>query len=152
MKTKESRNNKTGFPTKENSSLILAVDDSADMRNLLSDILVKGNYRVRTASDGPTALESIANELPNLIILDIKMPDMDGYETALRIRQHPHGRSVHLIALTGWGQEQDRRRMHPSEGKRAPGVSRRPRDGSGATARSAVSFGSLEFPSAIIQV
>ena len=101
MKKKESRNNQIGVPSKENSSLILAVDDSPDVRNLLSDILVKGNYRIRTASDGHTALESIANEIPSLILLDITMPDMDGYEVCQHLKNDERTAGIPVIFISG---------------------------------------------------
>jgi len=63
----------------------------------------------RSASDGIEALEVAATFQPDLIFLDIGMPRMNGYETACRLRQLPWGKNVVLIALTGWGQEDDRR-------------------------------------------
>jgi CheY-like chemotaxis protein len=64
---------------------------------------------VRVAYDGPTALVAVSAFQPEVVLLDIGMPGMDGFEVARRIRLHPKSRKVTLIALTGWGQEKDRR-------------------------------------------
>ena len=64
----------------------------------------------RVAYSGVAALEVIADFEPSLVLLDIGMPGMDGYETARRIRQLPHGHNFTLAAVTGWGQEADRQR------------------------------------------
>jgi CheY-like chemotaxis protein len=60
--------------------------------------------------DGPAALEALRTEEPCAAVLDIGMPGMDGYEVARRIRHGSRSRDVVLIALTGWGQDEDRRR------------------------------------------
>jgi len=59
---------------------------------------------------GPDALRVMETYQPDVVLLDIGMPGMDGHEVARRLRQTPRGRSLKLIALTGWGQEQDRLR------------------------------------------
>jgi CheY-like chemotaxis protein len=64
----------------------------------------------RTAHDGLEALDVAAAYKPDLILLDIGMPRLNGYETAKRIREQPWGLGVVLVALTGWGQEEDRRK------------------------------------------
>ena len=63
-------------------------------------------------NDGNAGLEAVASYWPPVVLLDIGMPGMDGYEVARRIRQMPEGRELLLIALTGWGQEEDRRRTN----------------------------------------
>jgi PAS domain S-box-containing protein len=89
---------------------ILIADDLRDGADTLARMLrIMGND-VRTAYDGEQALAVAQALRPDVIILDIGMPKMNGYEAARRIRQEPWGREVLLIALTGWGQEQDRRR------------------------------------------
>ena len=72
---------------------------------------LRGNS-VRAAYDGPSALETAAAFQPNVVLLDIGLPGMNGYEVAKRIREQPQLQNVVLIALTGWGQEADRRRSH----------------------------------------
>ena len=59
---------------------------------------------------GAAALELLAEFKPQLVVLDIGMPGMDGYETARRIRERPEGRSIFLAALSGWGQKEDQLR------------------------------------------
>ena len=64
----------------------------------------------KTAHDGLEALEVAAVYRPELILLDIGMPRLNGYDTARQIRQQPWGKTIMLVALTGWGQEEDRRK------------------------------------------
>jgi CheY-like chemotaxis protein len=89
---------------------ILVVDDSRDAADSLGMLLQFLGADVYTTHDGPAALEAIQTYRPSVVLLDIGMPGMDGYEVARRARQQPGGRDVTLIALTGWGQEEDRRR------------------------------------------
>ncbi len=89
---------------------ILVVDDNRDAAaNLAMMLAIQGN-ETRTAHDGLAALEVGAAFLPDAVLLDIEMPKLNGYDTARRIRQESWGRNVTLVALTGWGQEEDRRR------------------------------------------
>jgi CheY-like chemotaxis protein len=67
-------------------------------------------HRVRTAYDGLAALDVASAFAPDVLLLDLGVPGLNGFEIARRIRRQPWGRAVSLIALTGWGQEQDRRR------------------------------------------
>jgi CheY-like chemotaxis protein len=89
---------------------ILVVDDNADAANSLAMVLELLGHAVRTDYDGPAALQAIESFGPEIVLLDIGMPDMDGYEVARQIRAMPLGKSVQLLALTGWGQEEDKRR------------------------------------------
>ncbi len=89
---------------------ILVVDDNADAAALLSMILTVGGHETRLAHDGLQALEVAEDYQPDLVFLDIGMPLLDGHETARRIRAQPWGQRVVLVALTGWGQAEDRRR------------------------------------------
>jgi len=89
---------------------ILVVDDNFDAATTLATLLQKQGHDVRAAHDGPAALELVASERPDLVFLDIGMPAMDGHEVAERIRSTPGNENVMLVALTGWGQEGDRRR------------------------------------------
>lgn len=72
-------------------------------------ILELDGHEVRTAYDGEKALQIAEQFTPQIALLDIGMPNLDGYQTARRIRGQPWGSAMLLIALTGWGQEQDRR-------------------------------------------
>ena len=67
-------------------------------------------HEVRTAHDGPAALEAAEAFRPEVVLLDIGLPGMDGYEVARRLRERPARKRRLLVALTGWGQEEDRRR------------------------------------------
>lgn len=90
---------------------VLIVDDNTDaaetMRLLMQSI---GAGDVRTAASGQEALEAGAQLRPDIVLLDLSMPGMDGYEVARRMRAEPWGKAALLVALTGWGQEQHRRR------------------------------------------
>ena len=89
---------------------ILVVDDNRDSAESLAMLLEIKGHEVRTAHDGPEALKILAAFRPRLIILDIGLPGMNGYEVARRIRESTELRGVTLAALTGWGQDEDRRR------------------------------------------
>ena len=89
---------------------ILIVDDNVDAAKTLAMLLRGKGFSVHTLHDGPAALAWLAAHVPSMILLDIGMPVVDGYEVARRIRQQPEFRNVPLIALTGWGQPEDRRR------------------------------------------
>jgi PAS domain S-box-containing protein len=86
---------------------ILIVDDNEDARSLLSDLLVATGHEVRTAGDGIDALELIKEFTPDVAILDIGLPVMDGYELAERLRQKLKASTLRLISLTGYGQQAD---------------------------------------------
>jgi PAS domain S-box-containing protein len=89
---------------------ILVVDDNKDSADSVGMLLqLKGND-MRTAHDGLEAVEVAETFRPELVLLDIGLPKLNGYEVARRIRQQPWGRDVILVALTGWGQDEDRRR------------------------------------------
>lgn len=92
------------------SRRVLVVDDNHDVADSLVMLLECLGAEVRVAYDGPSALETLIGFAPEIALIDIGMPGMDGYETAKRIRERPQGRDLTLIALTGWGQEEDRRR------------------------------------------
>jgi signal transduction histidine kinase len=89
---------------------ILVVDDNRDAAESLAMLLRHASAEVRTVFDGAAALEEIPSFRPDVILLDIGMPEMDGHEVARRLRALPEGRDVLLIALTGWGQDDDCRR------------------------------------------
>ncbi|MBL8799911.1 MAG: response regulator [Planctomycetia bacterium] len=89
---------------------ILVVDDNRDSAISLSTMLELLSNEVHTAHDGLAAVEAAAAFQPEVIFLDIGLPKLNGYDAARRIRELPGGRSIFLIALTGWGQDEDRRR------------------------------------------
>jgi len=89
---------------------ILVADDNSDALESLATLLELGGHEVFSAANGALALESAERNLPEVALLDIGMPKLDGYEVARRIRAQPWGRRITLVALTGWGQESDRRR------------------------------------------
>jgi CheY-like chemotaxis protein len=89
---------------------VLVVDDNVDAAVSTAMMLQIMGSETRTAHDGLEALEVAAEFRPDLILLDIGMPELNGYEAARRIREQPWGRVIALAAVTGWGQEDDRRR------------------------------------------
>ncbi|WP_161968028.1 response regulator [Fimbriiglobus ruber] len=89
---------------------LLVVDDNQDAADSLAMLLRLHGHEVRVAHSGQAALEATKAFNPGLIFLDIGMPGMDGFEVARRVRKTPGLEDVVLAALTGWGQQVDRRR------------------------------------------
>lgn len=89
---------------------ILVADDNLDALESLALLLELSGHEVFSAANGALALESAELHRPEVALLDIGMPKLDGYEVARRIRAQPWGERITLVALTGWGQESDRRR------------------------------------------
>jgi signal transduction histidine kinase len=89
---------------------ILVADDNNDALESLATLLQLSGHEVYTAANGAIALESAEQHRPEVALLDIGMPKLDGYEVARRIRAQPWGAHITLVALTGWGQDSDRRR------------------------------------------
>jgi signal transduction histidine kinase len=90
---------------------ILVVDDNQDAADLMADLLSDLGHEVRSVYDGPTAIDLARNFLPNVCLLDIGLPVMDGYDLAEALRRVPElPRDLRLIAITGYGQDADRRR------------------------------------------
>ena len=89
---------------------ILGADDSEDAAETLAMLLELEGHEVVVAHDGDAALDAVERVRPQIAILDIGMPGATGYEVASRIREAPWGRGMLLIAATGWGQDEDRRR------------------------------------------
>jgi two-component system, chemotaxis family, CheB/CheR fusion protein len=89
---------------------ILIADDNRDALDSLANLLQLAGHEVHKALDGEQALQSAAQLRPEILLLDIGMPGMDGYEVARRLRSQPWGSKLLLVALTGWGQDNDRRR------------------------------------------
>ena len=88
---------------------ILVVDDNVDAAVSAAEILRLLGNEVSVAHDGMAALKAVEEWHPKVVLLDISLPGIDGYEVARRIRLQPLGNEVTLVALTGWGQEKDRR-------------------------------------------
>ena len=89
---------------------ILVVDDNADAADALGDLLSAWGYQVTVAHDGPAALAALQDTLPDIALLDIGMPAMDGYELAAHLRFQPGCEDVPIVAITGSGGPEDVRR------------------------------------------
>jgi CheY-like chemotaxis protein len=89
---------------------ILVVDDNEDAAESLAALLTIGGHDTRMAHDGRDAVTQAEQFRPDVVFLDIGMPTLDGHETAKLIRQQEWGKEMVLVALTGWGQSEDRRR------------------------------------------
>jgi signal transduction histidine kinase/DNA-binding response OmpR family regulator len=89
---------------------VLVVDDNADAANSLALLLQYKGHDVRTAHDGESALELAAIFRPQVVLLDLGLPELDGYEVARRMRAARETRAAQLIAISGYGQEEHRRR------------------------------------------
>ena len=87
---------------------ILVVDDNEDAAATLAQLLSLMGHETRTANDGLEAIEVVDQFHPDVALLDIGMPNLNGYETARRLRQERCGREILLVALSGWGQDADR--------------------------------------------
>ena len=88
----------------------VCVDDNADTANGFAKLLRLLGHDVQVAYDGPTALEAARGHRPEFVLLDIGLPGLDGYEVARRLRAEDCGKDAVIIAVTGYGQEQDRQR------------------------------------------
>jgi PAS domain S-box-containing protein len=89
---------------------LLIADDNDDAAQSLATLLRMDGHEVTVVSNGREALAAITSTQPEIALLDIGMPDMNGYEVARRLREDPLGRKVTLIAVTGWGQDRDKAR------------------------------------------
>ena len=106
---------------------MLVVDDNHDAASSLSVLLSLQGHEVKIAHSGIEAMEIVSTYIPHLILLDIGMPNMDGFEVTRRLREMPELDSTVIVALTGCGQPEDRRRaaevgfdhhlMKPLEGR-----------------------------------
>jgi signal transduction histidine kinase/HAMP domain-containing protein len=89
---------------------VVIVEDNADAREMLRHALAAAGHEVLEAADGPEGIASIRRARPDVALVDVGLPGFDGYEVARRIRADDGGKSIRLIALTGYGQPDDRRR------------------------------------------
>ena len=99
-----------GEPSTVRCRRILVADDFPQSAETLARLLRHDGSEVRVAQDGAEAFETAAEFRPDVVVLDLAMPKLNGYEAARKIRAQPWGKHMVLIALTGWGQQQDRRR------------------------------------------
>jgi signal transduction histidine kinase/ActR/RegA family two-component response regulator len=98
------------FRVRAGKERVLVVDDNDDAAELLALMLKQAGYQTTTVYDGPAALEAAQAVAPQIVILDIGLPSMSGYEVAKRLRADARFAEVALIALTGWGTPQDQRK------------------------------------------
>lgn len=91
---------------------ILVVDDNRDAAESLQMLLQLAGHEVNVAYDGRQAIDTFAAHRPDIVFLDIGLPRINGYEVARTIRAQAPGRDTLLVALTGWGQEED---LHRAE-------------------------------------
>ena len=96
--------------TKPRPRRVLVVDDNPDAVETLSILLQLRHNAVLTAVDGLEAVEAAAAFQPDLILLDIGLPKLNGYDAARRIREQRHDQRLVIVAMTGWGQEEDKRK------------------------------------------
>jgi signal transduction histidine kinase/ActR/RegA family two-component response regulator len=90
---------------------VLVVEDNPDALTVMTRLVRKWGHDVVAAEDGPNGVEAALRMRPEIVLLDVGLPGMDGYEVARRLRQELNGSAV-LVALTGYGQPEDRRRAH----------------------------------------
>jgi CheY-like chemotaxis protein len=89
------------------ASSVLVVDDNPDITETMTLLLQAWGYRTLSATDGEAGLALAEAQRPDIVLMDIGMPRMDGYEMARRIRALPGGKAMTLIAVSGWGQAGD---------------------------------------------
>ena len=89
---------------------IVVADDNEDSAESFAILLSFSGHEVRIAHDGAAALDAVRAFRPDVAFLDIGMPGLTGYEVAQAVRAEPWGREIKLIAVTGWGQNEDKRR------------------------------------------
>ena len=99
----------TAEQTPTTAHRILIVDDNRDAATSLATLLTLTGNETQTAHDGLEAVEAAAMFRPDVVLLDINLPKLNGYDACRRFRQQPWGKNLVLVALTGWGQEEDRR-------------------------------------------
>jgi CheY-like chemotaxis protein len=87
---------------------ILVADDNKSAATAISMLLQRDGYETKAVHDGRAALEEAARFRPDIVLLDIGMPHLNGYEVARKIRAAPWGANMRLFAATGWGQEKDK--------------------------------------------
>lgn len=102
----------TAPPTRRHR--VVVADDGRDSADSMAMLLTVMGHDVRVAYDGQEAIDVAETFRPHVMILDVGMPKLDGYEAARRVREQSWGREVLLVAMTGWGREDDHRRSEES--------------------------------------
>ena len=97
---------------RHNQLHIVLVEDNDDSRMMMCELLELSGFQCHTAESGLMGLEIIEEQRPDVAIVDIGLPDIDGFEVARRLRQNHRLEGLHLIALTGYGQREDRDEAH----------------------------------------
>ena len=98
-----------------NSLRVLVVDDNRDAVKSLAMVLKLTGHEVETAYDGREAVDAAAMFKPDVVLLDLGLPKINGYEACRQIRDHEWGRNIKIIAVTGWGQEEDRQKTNDAD-------------------------------------
>ncbi len=96
-----------GYKPRSPHARILIVDDNLDAASSLAFLLNIAGNETQTAHDGLQAIETAAKFRPDVILLDIGLPKLNGYQACRRIREQPWGKHIVLVALTGWGLEEE---------------------------------------------
>ena len=91
---------------------ILIVDDNTDSADSLAMLLRITGNETYTAHDGLGAIEAVEKHRPDVVLLDIGLPKLNGHDVCRRVREQAWGKNIVLIAVTGWGQDEDRRKSH----------------------------------------
>ena len=89
---------------------VLVVEDNEDSAEMMADLLRLGGHEVQVARDGVMALDIVLGFMPDIVLCDIGLPGMNGYEVAAHLRKQPELRRTHLVAISGYGRDEDRRR------------------------------------------
>ncbi len=89
---------------------VLVVDDNIDAADTLTEMLRVSGHDVDTAYDGAAAIAAVDSHRPDVVLMDIGLPKLNGYDVARKIRASDPQRRIVLVAVTGWGQDEDRRR------------------------------------------
>ncbi|HEY0705824.1 MAG TPA: response regulator [Polyangia bacterium] len=89
---------------------VVLVEDNADVRETMCELLTVWGHGVQMAVDGPSGVELILSAKPDLALVDLGLPGFDGYTVASEVRKHADAETIHLVAMSGFGQESDRRR------------------------------------------
>jgi CheY-like chemotaxis protein len=112
IETPEVTSNVTDTANASHPKRILVADDNRDAADTMGMLLSLSGHEVHVARNGAEALEIAKRVRPDIGIFDIGMPDISGYELAARVRHEAWGQKITLIAVTGWGQDTDKRRAY----------------------------------------
>lgn len=96
----------------EKRMTVLVVDDQRDAADTVATLLSLMGYETRTAYSGRQALQLFSEVQPRVVLMDLGMPEMSGFEAAARIRLMPQGTATTIVALTAWGDDMNRRLSH----------------------------------------